>query len=622
MTSDLGPPSAPIGTEEQIPPRGTDSATDSVTQSQVTAPSHRPVQSNGYGRSDRRPTGGEGQSDLKSHGKRVRVFPAVLAGLAAALIAAALGPPPFESRTRFRYDPAVAANQIESIRRELIGFLGQNTAGSGSTAWEVQSSPPELTFTIAGFDPSGCLRRANELADTFLDQIREQSRQAREAPTDAERIVQSRRASLQTDARELERMLSVDNVTIDQTPAARQEQRLGRWQQLRRVYESKRQALDLALAALSRLETDGRPLVGDVAADERDRERRADLALQQDLKELHVNLGELRAELNTVVQNVDDRVSAASDVAAAMVFDLGQLDLTEHGAEVRASIESLARLAQDYRLRLSQFADAWGPAAERIRRPIDAANSKDTIDAHDRLQDAARTLRYSSTAEMESIERKIADLAADRTVAAKAFELTDAVSRAFRSLHQAHRQLAFQLGRVDPLENFRLDAAWRSARGLLSRTQARIQAIDDALAAQGLARAEREYSAALDSARTQVDGLRVQTDAAVADIVQSQTALVDSMTESARQTAAAARADVHGRLEAARAELDLVERQLQALAQARMSAAHHEPLILESISSELLPADALIRLTRGGIAGLITLLGMILIQVRPRRPST
>lgn len=218
--------------------------------------------------------------------------------------------------------------------------------------------------------------------------------------------------------------------------------------------------------------------------------RRTDL--EQDMKQLTVQLTLARRSLEGVWQNA----SPSLDELIAAASRLGRIDPVYHnasaGGDHRTTIERFLEQTGHYRRRLAAFAPRWTGIFTKMRRQTIDPLAPRLFDTQNQLHELLSDFAFYGDRLLGNMRSEIRALDERPPHPARSHALVSQIKRAFNRLESQHLQFEFVASDVLRRNNFRLDSAVRSARGLHRRIQHAVAEVDDQLEAEALAKAKEQ----------------------------------------------------------------------------------------------------------------------------------
>ncbi len=552
--------------------------------------------------------------------RQVSILLAFAGALAIGAVVAAMGHLQFKSVAVYRVAEDVSTEQVAALQDRLARFLTSDSARGETQAIATDAAANgfdanALSFSVFSLTPDQSVQSAQKLADRFREIVEAEARAARTQPTEAEKFAAQHLDELKRGAADAGERLGQLSETLNTAQAgASQNNQLSRWRELSTKYRESRARLIDAQARLATLDSAGPPTAANIDPADRESAERADLGLQQDLKELAVNVAVLTAQIREVHTRSTASLDAAIDAAQALRYESARIGHDHSEPDVSAAMTSITEHADDYRNVVDKFSEAWDKALATL--PESAADPSDgaVLLRYENALAAARELEFASSAVLQVIEAETTRLGGDGRAAPQRYELLSTLVRAVQTLQAAHRRLLIESGRIEDSQNFRIDSALRSARGLRGRSRARLLAIEEKLSTAALADARIKYAAAVDDARKVVEQQRTETDCVTQALVEAQEELVDVMARTQDRTAAAQAELLALQVEMEQNRAERIEQQIDRLTEKRLAVAHENPLEPATVSCDRFPVDTGRRLKSGGIAAAATFTVMLLGQ--------
>jgi hypothetical protein len=198
---------------------------------------------------------------------------------------------------------------------------------------------------------------------------------------------------------------------------------------------------------------------------------------------------------------------------------------------------------------------------------------------------------------------------------ARYYVLQSDLTRGFQAVQTAHHRFEFAAGELEASDNFRLDAASRSARGLRRRSQKRIRLIDERLQADAAGRARQQRELELAETRRFMQDVRERVDKTVEELVSLQEELNLNTTQREEFLRAILQRDlIKSQSEQTKRDLLGIQEQVRQLTAKRTAGA--EANRLELVSCEVIdgPINLQERCRTGGIGAVLTFLALALGQ--------
>ena len=512
-----------------------------------------------------------------------------------------------------------ASRQLATVQEALAGFVSRGAATEASTtsnAIIVEGiGPASLRLYTRTADRDGGTATARRTADAFLAEFAGSQQRCRSTPSEAERMLGAYAAELDKAFSTAEADLAGHLSSIpSRDPTGDRHAGLQAWNTLRDKFLGQRSSLATAAATLAALEAMPEPTHGIVPLDDRRNALAANRTLQQDLRELLVQLTELKLHLLTVWQKSGSPLEQLAAAAADFTELVKQQDLSSLLPEATPSL-TLETAATQYAEALGSFQKSWTTTFATAKRLDVDPLAGDLLDAHQRSRVMLNGFLFEASKWLTSIRSDIRRLDQGAVDHARFHVLYSNLKRSFGSLQKAHHDFEFTAGRIDPRDNFRLETSLRSSRGLRRRSQQQIGIIDAQLQAKAVERAQAEQLAALTNSKKQFAQQQRDLDQTFVYILDTQR----SLNENATLTEAFLRGQVEAEIGKAKMRntsdaLIATRNQIDALSMQRID--DLGDVTLEIVECGVLrgPINLRHRLRIGGLAALITLMTVGFVQ--------
>jgi len=481
---------------------------------------------------------------------------------------------------------------------------------AGRTWFLDEPAAGSLCLQIPSEDRDSGLARVRELASGFLGEVNKHVELRRSAKSEVEIALAEYAAELRDRLENARGDLRVAVDSLSPTdPALQRTALLKRWQTMRADFLEARARFAAASDEVDRLLSQPEPTHGVVDAEERSEVLQADAALQQDLRELGVNLHELKQHLLKVWQKSAsdlDRAKTATGEFNAMLSSKFEVLVS---TEIVGSDSGLLASAEEYRRVLDSLAEGWEREFAALRGLEVDPLSGDILALYQRLRAIVSDFLFAASKHLMALRASVVLLGTESEDLARLHVVESDLVRAFQRLQTTHRRFEFSASAIDPHENFRLDAALTSARGLSRRSHHRVQSIDEALRRQAAERARKQQEAAKQRAQDELEHWRsIAGDAAESlVIVQEDLNAVFGLSEEYLRAALQAEL-ADWRVHAAQTDIDNTDETLTEYTAKRLSDLASLRIELTGCSVTDLPVNLAERLRAGGVAAALTLL--------------
>lgn len=540
----------------------------------------------------------------------------VIALLGSLMVGAALtlaGRFEFLGAATIQISSGVSVEQRAQYRAELLAYAWdrQTTDGSARTAldrWNVEVLAGNvLRLSVLSGSRSAAAQRAARFAEGFCREKDSEAERTRDTPGQSETILAEYVAEIdeKMDAAQSELDALVDLPGND--PFQKHKALRVRWDQMRNDFNEVRERLAVALREESGLRANPGPTLGIVRSEDRSRVIEADGAVQQDLRELVVNLSELKQFAQEVwrksVAPLDQlRVAAESlvDVAAPSVRRAAS-------PTTRKQAEALVTASELYLEEIKTFSDRWHQQFAAMEKldldPLGAAILTDL----DRMRSLLNTFLFDAGEQLTSLRTQVRSIGEDPSEDARHHVFLANLTRAFQTVPSVHHRFAFAARKIEGANNFRLDAAETSARGLYHRSQNRVEEIEERLRVEAADRERKLRIEQVNAAEQLVRDMRLETDRVVNVILAMQKELNLTADKGEAFSRAVLKMEMTaGRLKHFQADLQRNRRRIQELAADRVAGA--ESIGVRFVGTEPVtgPKNVRERLGFGGLAAALT----------------
>lgn len=527
----------------------------------------------------------------------------------------------------FRIDDGASEAQRADVRRQLLDFAARHAPVyailRGGAPWFVDR--PDTSTLRLGLrvpDRESGMAQIRESAEAFMAELHRAASRTKNTPTVAEVALRTYADDLRSMVESLHQESHTAPDPADVSSTAQETERLRHsWENLCSTYSAARHDLAEASAEFERLQTAEQPSYGLVPAERRQTALRRDAGLQQDLRELEVNLTELKQRILAVWQDTSpwlermavnvDELMAESEARAPTEFDANpDGDAPASGRDPRNDLHASAA---EYRRTLTPFASAWTATCAAIRQLTPDPYTGDILNRYDALQRRVNDFLYESAALFSQMRSALQAMDSGNT--AQHYVSQSTFVRLFRKLQSAHHQFEFAASALESTNNFRLDAALQAVRGLKRRSEHRIREIERELQAEALQEARRMQTERISSAEQDVHRARAKVDRVVGELIALQATLNASTlrTEAVLRSRSRMQA-LAGRLNMAQTALARLDAQIAVLAEKRIAGTDQAGLEFLSCESLGGGADWANRAQLGGLGAVMTLIAVLLAQ--------
>ena len=521
---------------------------------------------------------------------------------------------------RIAGDPS--SSRCAAYRKELLdytwGHMGEATlTDATSRRWFVDSPAEDLLQVgLTTPDRHAGLTRVQDIARGFCEHMRASAAAARSRPSQAENILTDHVARLQARLNDAQDHVDAAVASLPETdPSEHRTALLSRWVTLRSDFDTVREQLAEATASVAQLQSEPEPTYGLVSGEERREALEADDVLQQDIRELTVNLSELKLHLLNIWQGS----AGALEQLALAADELIEIASSSPGQQTpqseRRSDLALAVTVQAYTDMVATFAEMWTQEFTALRRLEVNPYSGEVLEVYQRVRRQLNDFLFDTAKRLASMRSQVRALGADPRDSARHHVFQSNLVRAFQTMQALHHRFEFAAGTIETPDNFRLDAALKAARGLRRRSQSQIRAIEEALQAKAAKRARKRRIEELARAEQLVAQVRTAADQTIDELIALQEELnLDAELSEAFLRAALKAEIATARLELTQTDLTQTESQLSQLTADRLSKAEAADIELVSAGVIGRPINLAERLGTGAFAAALTLTMILLAQ--------
>ncbi len=574
-----------------------------------------------------------------------------LAGAAAILVGAVLtvaGGFEYRCAATLQITGQASPAQCAVYRKELLDYSWDQAANMARAGviprhWFVDSPGQNLLrLCVTTSDRKAGVDYVRRVATGYRQKMEAMAAAARDTPTEAEEILTRHVGELRTRLGDAQDDVGAAVATLPETdPSEHRRALLGRWQDLQTGFGSARRQLSAASASVARFQSAPQPTHGLVSSEQRREALEADDALGQDLRELAVNLTELKLHLlnvwqrsagpmerlvlltdgllETASRNRDGVIAQQTTLVGAAHPTTQQIPLV--GAAQPATQQeplrdtALAVTIRDYRDMLEAFADDWNHEFTTAKRLEVDPQSGEILDVYQHARRRLNDFLFDAAKRLASMRSQVQGLAEDPTDSARHHVFQSNLVRAVQTMQSAHHRFEFAAGTIETPDNFRLDTALRAARGLRRRSQDRIQAIEEKLQERAAEAAGERRMHDLTEAKRTVKEVRSATDLAVDELL----ALQEELNLSAKRSEAFLRVVLKAEVATARltltqADLNKADELLQRLVAQRTALDDRSDVELISCGAINRPVNLAKSLRLGALGAALMFLTVLLAQ--------
>ncbi len=537
----------------------------------------------------------------------------LVAPIMVGLALASLGPLEYLSAATIKISGASVHTDGPKLKNLLLqhAWSNDNTHPKPSTTrvWSVVLPKSNLIqLLVQGGDRRKDLEMLRAKADTFVATFAAKHQREKNTKSDGEQV-------LSTYAKQLEQKLATVQAKIDESqkqisddPTAQRTQLSQRWSTIRNQFKSSREDLSAASAELGALRSTLEPTHGVVTRNERKRGIEVNRGLVQDLRELRVNLTELKTQMLTVWQQCVVKLDA---VETSQQKFSNTLSTAPPHSPAGLAAEKTTTHVQQYIEASAAFRSQWSQEFAALRQLDVDPLTGNVLAVYRRVRKLLSTFLFDSGRYVTDLRKDIQIINEDPQDEARTHVWRSEAIRHFHELQNAHHKFEFAATELESRDNYKLDMALRSAKGLYRRSKQQIEAIDTTLSATALDRAIHEHHQSLAAAEHRLETIRATYDHIVGQLVTLQDDLQISagLNETFLKNAMQIEMSKHDR-NFAKTSLETTAKQLGKLEALRLAQLGDIELTLMDCAVIDGPLDLAKRLKLGSIGALITLLAV------------
>lgn len=564
--------------------------------------------------------------------------PHPIAHIAIALTSAVLvgSPLVFLQRPQYRCVSTLAIageptpQQVQRYRFELLDhareqFARTDELGPTSRRWFVNSpGPQQLRLGVDFSNPQEGIAKVRRVAESYCRRMATHAAGALATQSDAELILGERAQTLRSKLDIAQEKMDVAQSILPQhNPTDGHLALIDRWGSLESQFASARDLLFDAKNTATSLERSPSPHFAVVSKEDRDNAFKEDRALSQDLRELQVNLTELKLHL----LNVWQQSAGPLEPLSIAVDDLINVVAPERIASLEDSdrklLERVKQTAKQYKTELSTFEKTWHREFTSLRSMQADPRNDGILNVYQSVRGSLRDFLFDGSKRLSKLRTDVRSFSLGSADTAKYHVLRSNLTRAFQAVQTTHHRFEFAAGAIETPHNFRLDAALLGARGLRRRSRERINAIETRLQTLAIEKARQKQSVDLADAKKHVEDRRDDVDEVVNQLIILQGSINQSANDIAAYHQAAKRAQVtRAQWNLLNDETHSIDAQLMTLQQQREAQAAASHVTVVSCKSLGSSANLNERIRVGAMAACLTFLVVFLGQWLVRRRWT
>lgn len=455
----------------------------------------------------------------------------ILTGLITGGILFAYEKPEHACVAEFRIPAETTPSRRAFLRRELLDTAWNRFADRSSETWIrnwsiIVPGDERFRLVLRATDPDPAVEALRSLASSYLARLKTVARSTRETPSEAESVLTDYLDGLRTRLTEAQNEVDSAVAAIPAgDPSPRRTELRETWRRLRSEFDATRQELSTAAGTLQRVRAEPDPVSGMVTASEREAAIAADPALVADLDELRLRLSELRQHVLTVFEASATPLNTLH-AATEELFRLTAPGNRPGGSEALATpLAALLSTLAEYQDGLREFSTDWSHERARMDAASPEPREFEIQRSHAQARERLNQFLFASGKRLTSLRSSVDRISESVSDTPRFHVFHSDLVRGFQVLQTAHHRFEFASSRIEGAENFRLDAASRSALGLRRRTQEALEGIESRLQKEAVDRARLSRQHEVNAATLAVERVRNATDAAIEELVSLQDAI-------------------------------------------------------------------------------------------------
>ncbi|MCA9251380.1 MAG: hypothetical protein KDA54_09625 [Phycisphaerales bacterium] len=236
------------------------------------------------------------------------------------------------------------------------------------------------------------------------------------------------------------------------------------------------------------------------------------VVLTGDLKQLKDHLEDVRRAMRKVFTQAEQPLARILSALETIKECARGSETSMLSSDKRFALEKLAETAAELEGVASAFAREWyGGFKNLADQPIDPTK-RDVLDFHDRIATKASDYSFKANQLLDKLKQQLRAFSEAGSDSAKGHFQTATLTREIYALVDAQARFAIAANTLRDPNEFLLDAALRSSRGLSQRASLIMKEIEDALETQARQRAFDERQEKIASLTKSAKALREATD--------------------------------------------------------------------------------------------------------------
>ncbi len=269
------------------------------------------------------------------------------------------------------------------------------------------------------------------------------------------------------------------------------------------------------------------PATAIIEPEDRAKAYNAHTVLNGDLSQLKDHLEDVRRAMSKIYSRADHPLQQVLESLKTIKECAKGSDASKLSSEKRLALDRLSETTTDLDLFASGFAQDWnGGFTILANQPIDPAKH-DVLDFHDEIATKASDYGFKAGLLIDKLKLQLRAFSEAGSDSAKGHFQTATLTREINALADSQARFIIAANALRDPNEFLLDAALRSSRGLSQRSSLIIKEIEEVLEVQARQRAFDERQRKIDSLTKSVGILRTATDEIAGTMIETLSKMQD-----------------------------------------------------------------------------------------------
>ncbi len=386
---------------------------------------------------------------------------------------------------------------FDTCRRELLELVwssadSQQKTSDGATngpkvayqSWHVQANPEQrwLTLEVLAAESQQTALQLQRLSASYLDRLRQVSREHCDRARQDEEDLSSRIQMLVQDLSGIEeRIATIGERMPTSDPVA---QIISDWDRLaaqEQEYESLLSTLTQATLRREDLKNTPMPRTVYVLPEKREQAYKENVVLSEDLRQLEVQLVQVKSALVSLWRNASSRLETLLDTAAGLSTSSQTPGAVTDDPKQAAMLDRIAESAESYHQKTAGFAQEWSRGLLGLQAITPDPAGKDVLDLYDRIARSTGDFLHETSGMLTALRLRVRMLKEQPTTSQSDYAIVAEVTKRFSELSNAHRDFERAATELVSSDNYLLSAMMQTVRRLTYRTRSTRKAVDQEL---------------------------------------------------------------------------------------------------------------------------------------------